>query len=235
VAVIVVPNLTTARIAQKATSTIPIVVRAGGSLATSELITSLARPGSNVTGISPLGREIVPKQLERLKQMLPGVTRVAVLQRVTDFTGTWKALEEAAQSWAMTLHRFVGREPTAFDSTFAAMTRAQVQALLVLGEPAFGSLQRQIADLAVQRRLPSMCQARAAVEAGCLMSYGPSGRGRGQQIGTYVDKILRGATPAELPLEQVMQIQFIINIKTAQALELTLPPVVLFQANEVIR
>lgn len=130
-----------------------------------------------------------------------------MLHGVPDFTGTWKALEEAAQSLAMTLHRFEVREPTAFDSTFAAMTRAQVQALLVLGEPAFGSLQRQIADLAVQRRLPSMCQSRAAVEAGCLMSYGPSGRGGGQQIATYVDKILRGATPAELPVEQVMQIR----------------------------
>ena len=97
------------------------------------------------------------------------------------------------------------------------------------------SFQRQIADLAVQRRLPSMYQSRAAVEAGCLMSYGPSGRGGGQQIATYVDKILRGATPAELPVEQVMQIDFVINLKTAQALELTLPPVVLFQANEVIR
>jgi putative ABC transport system substrate-binding protein len=233
--VIVVPNLTTARIARKATSTIPIVVRAGGSLATSELITSLARPGSNVTGISTLGREIVPKQLERLQQALPGVTRVAVLHGVTDFTGTWKALEEAAQSLAMTLHRFEVREPTAFDSTFAAMTHAQVQALLVLGDPALHSFQRQIAALAVQRRLPSMCQSRAAVEAGCLMSYGPSGRGGGQQIATYVDKILRGATPAELPVEQVMQIEFVINLKTAQALELALPPVVLFQANEVIR
>ena len=99
VAVIVVPNLTTARIARQATSTIPIVVREGGSLATSELVTSLARPGGNVTGLSTLGREIAPKQLELLQQMLPGVTRVAVLHGVTDFTGTWKALEEAPCRW----------------------------------------------------------------------------------------------------------------------------------------
>jgi putative ABC transport system substrate-binding protein len=233
--VIVVPHLTTARIAQQATSTIPIVVVGGGNLAMSELIASPARPGGNVTGLSTLGPEVVPKQLELLKQALPGVTRVAVLHGVTTFTRHWEALEEAAQALEMVLHRFEVREPTAFDRTFAAMTRAQVQALLVLGEPAFSSFQRQIADLAIQQRLPSMCVSRAAVEAGCLMIYGPSGRGSAQQIATYVDKILRGAPPAEIPVEQPMQIDFVINLKTAQALELTLPPVVLFQANEVIR
>ena len=235
VEVLVVPNLTTARIAQKATSTMPIVVRSGGSLATSELVASQAHPGGNVTGISSMSREIALKQLERLQQALPGVTRVAVLHGVTDFTGTWKALEEAAQSLAMTLHRFEVREPTTFDSTFAAMTHAQVQALLVLGDPALRSFQRQIAALAVQRRLPTMCTSRTAVEAGYLMSYAPSDRGRAQQIAVYVDKILRGATPAELPVEQPMQIEFVINLKTAQALGLTLPPMVLFQADEIIR
>ena len=131
-----------------------------------ELVASLARPGSDVTGISSLGREIVRWQLERLQLALPRVTRVAVLHGVTDFTGTWKALREAAQSSAMTLHRFEVREPTAFDGTLAAMTRTQVRERSSCSEGAepSRSFQRQIADLAVQRRLPSMCQSHAADE-----------------------------------------------------------------------
>ena len=144
-------------------------------------------------------------------------------------------MEAAAPSLGVELHLFEVPEPPAFESAFAAMTSAQVQALFVFGDVTYDRHSRRIADLAAQRHLPSMCADRAYVEAGCLMSYGPSGRGRGQQIAAYVDKILHGASPADLPVEQAMRFEFIINFKTAQTLGLTLPPAVLFQADEVIR
>ena len=133
------------------------------------------------------------------------------------------------------LHLVEVGEPTAFDSAFATMTRVQDEALLVLGDPFFVPYRQRIADLAAQHHLPSICWNRRYTEAGCLMSYGPSGRGSAQQVATYVDKILHGARPADLPVEQPMQFEFVINLRTAQTLGLTLPPFVLFQADEVIK
>ena len=145
-------------------------------------------------------------------------------------------MEGVARSLGVELHLFEVREPTAFDSAFAAMTTAHVHALHVLGDPSFAPHHAQIVALAAQHHLPSICSGgRSFAEAGCLMSYSPSGRGRGQQIAIYVDKILHGARPADLPVEQAMHFEFVINLKTAQALGLTLAPVVLFQADEVIR
>jgi len=235
VEVIVVPNATTAGIARQATSTIPIVVVSGGDLATSPLIASLARPGGNVTGIANLGPEVSAKQLELLKEALPEVTRVAVLRGLASFTPALQALEVAARSLAMELHLFAVRDPSEFDSAFAAMTRAQAQALFVFGDPSYFPYRQRIVDLAAQQRLPSICGGRLWGEAGCLMSYGPSNSGRGQQIAAYVDKILHGARPADLPVEQPMRFEFVINLKTAQALGLPIPPSILFQADEVIK
>jgi putative ABC transport system substrate-binding protein len=233
VEVIVVPYAATAGIAKQATNTIPIVVVGAGSL--DGLVASLARPGGNVTGVSNLSPEVVTKRLELLTQVVPGVTRVAVLRGPAPQTGLLRAMKDAAPSLGVELHLFEVPEPTAFDSAFAAMTSAQVQALFVFGDPSYVRHSRRIADLAVQQHLPSVCAERAYAEAGCLMSYGASGRGRGQQIAAYVDKILHGASPADLPVEQAMRFEFVINLKTAQALGLTLAPVVLFQADEVIR
>jgi putative ABC transport system substrate-binding protein len=133
------------------------------------------------------------------------------------------------------LHLVEVREPTAFDRAFAAMTRVQDEALLVLGDPFFSPYRQRIADLAAQHHLPSICRSRAFVEAGCLMSYGADELERARQVAAYVDKILHGAKPADLPVEQAMRFEFVINLKTAQTLGLTLPPVVLFQADEIIR
>jgi putative ABC transport system substrate-binding protein len=235
VEVIVVPTVTAAIIAHKATSTIPIVVMYGGNLATSELIASLARPGGNVTGLTDLPREIFPKRLELLKEALPGVTRVAVLRGLEPFTEALPVLEVTAQSLGVELHRVEAREPTAFDSAFAAMTSAQAQALFVLGGASVNAYRQRIVDLAAQQQLPVSCPSRRWVEAGCLMSYGPNVRGIGPQIAAYVDKILRGASPADLPVEQPMRFEFVVNLKTAQTLGLTLPAMVLFQADEIIR
>jgi putative tryptophan/tyrosine transport system substrate-binding protein len=235
VEVIVVPTVTAAIIAQKATRTIPIVVMYGGGLATSELIASLARPGGNVTGRADLPRETLQKRLELLKEALPGVTRVAVLRGLEPFTQELPVLEVAAQSLGVELHRVEAREPTAFDSAFAAMTSAQAQALFVLGGASVNAYRQRIVDLAAQQQLPVSCPSRRWVEAGCLMSYGPNVRDIGPQIAAYVDKILRGASPADLPVEQPMRFEFVVNLKTAQTLGLTLPAMVLFQADEIIR
>jgi len=234
VEVIVVPTATTAAIAKRATTTIPIVVIAGGALLETGLIASLARPGGNITGIHGRVRELTPKQLELLKQAVPSVTQVAVLGGL-QWSEIPPELEEAARSLGMELHFFKIHEPSAFDSAFAAMTTAHVQALLVLGDPFFAPYLHRIADFAAQQQLPSICMGRSYAEAGCLMSYGFSLRGQGQLIAVYVDKILRGAKPADLPVEQLTQFEFVINLKTAQALGLTIPPTLLFQANEVIR
>jgi len=144
-------------------------------------------------------------------------------------------LEEPARSLGLELHFFQVREPTAFDSAFAAMTTAHVQALFVLADPFFVSYYQQITDRAAQQQLPSVCGARSYVEAGCLMSYGNNPQERPQRIAVYVDKILRGAKPADLPVEQLMRFEFVINLKTAQTLGLTMPPLLLYQADEVIR
>jgi putative ABC transport system substrate-binding protein len=235
VEVIVVPNTTTGLIAKEATSTIPIVVVAGGAMLEFGLIASLAQPGSNVTGIATLGPEITPKQLELLKEAVPEVTRVVVLRGLAPQERELQAMEVIAQSLGVELHLFDAREPTAFESAFAAMTRVQAQALFVFGDPFFGPYRQRIVDLAAQYHLPSICPGRRYAEAGCLMSYGFNLSDWGQRIAAYVDKILRGATPADLPVEQPMRFEFIINLKTAQALGLTLSPHLLVLADEVIR
>jgi len=233
VAVLVVPNVATAQIAQQATHTIPIVVVRGGALLEAGLVASLARPGGNITGVHTRAYEIVAKQLELLKQAAPGVTQVGVLGGPS--WARLPPLEEVARALEMELHFFQVRDPSAFDSIFAAMTTAHAHALLVLGDPFFDPHLAQVAALAAQHQMPSICIARWYVTAGCLMSYGVSYLDVGQRIAAYVDKILRGATPADLPVEQPMKFELVINLKTAQVLGLTIPPTLLFQADEVIR
>src|SRR5262249_8833273 len=182
------------------------------------LIASLARPGGNVTGIAGLGPEISPKRLELLKEGLPEVTRVAVLRGLAPQTRELQAVEGAAQPLGGELHLFEAREPTAFASAVTAMTSAQTQALYVFGDPFFAPYRQRIVDLAAQYHLPSICSGREWAEAGCLMSYGFNQQESGQRIATYVDKILHGATPADLPVEQLMRFECVINLKTAQAL-----------------
>jgi putative ABC transport system substrate-binding protein len=205
----------------------------GGNLFGSDLIASLAHPGGNVTGISDFNPEIILKRLELLKQVLPGVARVAVLRGLA--WQTLPALGEVTRSLAIELHLFEVREPTAFDDAFAAMTRAQIQALFVLGDPFFDPYRQRIADLALQHHLPSNCEGRRLVEAGCLMSYDIIMPDREQRIAAYVDKILHGAKPGDLPVEQPTKFELVINLKTAKALDLTIPPILLFQADKVIQ
>jgi ABC transporter substrate binding protein len=196
---------------------------------------TLARPGTNVTGVATLAPEIEAQKLELLKEVLPGATRVAVLRGLSSYRMALPMMERTARTLGVELHLVEAREPTAFDSAFAAMTMRAADALVVLGDPFLFPYRTRIADLAVQHKLPSICTAREYVEAGCLMSYGDNRDDRGQRIAAYVDKILKGTKPAELPVEQVMHIELVLNLKTAKALGLTLSPVFLYRADKVIR
>jgi putative ABC transport system substrate-binding protein len=225
------------RAAKDATTTIPIVIMGVGDPVGSGLVASLARPGSNVTGLASLAPDLVEKQLEILTAVLPTVSRVAVLWNPAH-PGHALLLREAdvaAQRLGLQLHRVEARSPDAFDRAFAAMTRADAGALLVLGDTMVFQHRGRLAELAATSRLPTMYNIRPFVEAGGLLAYGPSPRDLGRRAAAYVDKILKGAKPADLPVEQPTRFELVLNLKTAQALGLTIPPSVLFQATEVIR
>jgi putative ABC transport system substrate-binding protein len=223
--------------ATDATTTIPIVMAGVGDPVGSGLIASLARPGGNVTGLTSLQSELVGKALELLTEVLPTVSRVAVLWNPANpahalgVPGT----EVAAQRLGLQLHLVEARGPDAFDRAFAAMTQASAGALLVMGDRLFVEHRRRLAELAAMNHLPTMHNIRPFVEAGGLMAYGPSPHDIRRRAAVYVDKILKGVKPADLPVEQPTTYELVINLKTAQALGLTIPPAVLFQATEVIR
>jgi putative tryptophan/tyrosine transport system substrate-binding protein len=186
-------------------------------------------------GLSTMSDQLTLTHLELLKEALPGITRVAVLRGLAPYDTIWPTMEVTARSLGMELRLFDVRDPTAFDSAFAAMTEAQADALLQLGDPFFFPYRAKIAALAIQHRLPSLCTVRPYVEAGYLISYGASVPDRGQRIASYVDRILKGAKPADLPVEQPTKFNLVINLKTAQAPGLTLSPTFLFRADEVIK
>jgi putative tryptophan/tyrosine transport system substrate-binding protein len=227
----------TALVARDATTTIPIVMAGVGDPVGSGLVASLARPGGNVTGLTSLQSERIGKALELLTEVLPTVARVAVLWNPANpahalaVPGT----EGAAQRLGLQPHFVEARGPEALDGAFAAMTSAHAGALLVMGDRLFVEHRRRLAELAALRHLPTMHNIRPFVEAGGLMAYGPTPHDIRRRAAGYVDKILKGAKPADLPVEQPTKFDLVINLKTAQALGLTIPPTVLFQATEVIR
>jgi putative tryptophan/tyrosine transport system substrate-binding protein len=223
--------------AKDATTTIPIVMMGVGDPVGSGLVASLARPGGNVTGLSFQSPDLVGKQLEFLKDVRPTGSRVAVLWNPANPVHTLQVQEAdvAAQRLGVQLHLLEVRSPEAFDSAFAAMTGAHAGALLVLGDTMMLPHRRRLAELAATSRLPTMHLIRPYVEAGGLMAYGPSALDIRRRAAVYVDKILKGAKPADLPVEQPTKFELVINLKTAQALEITIPPTLLFQADEIIR
>jgi putative tryptophan/tyrosine transport system substrate-binding protein len=223
--------------AKDATTTIPIVMAGVGDTVGSGLVASLARPGGNVTGVSVLQPEVVGKQLEFLKAVLPTVSRVAVLRNPANAGQALvvRAAEVAAQALGVQLHLVEARGPEVFDRAFAAMASAAAGALPVMGDPVFRQHRSRLAELAATSHLPTVYNDRAYVEAGGLLCYGPSHPDMYRHAATYVDKILKGAKPGDLPMEQPTTFELFINLKTAQALGLTIPPTLLFQATEVIR
>jgi putative tryptophan/tyrosine transport system substrate-binding protein len=235
--VIVAQGTPAALAAKDATTTIPIVIVGVGDPVGSGLVASLARPGGNITGVSLLAPDLVGKQLEFLKAVRPTVSRVAVLWNPTNpAQARWvREADGAAQRLGVQLHLVEARGPEAFASAFAAMTRAHAGALLVLVDNIFFEHRSRLVDLAAMSHLPTMYGGRAFVEAGGLISYWASVTDGWRRGATYVDKILKGAKPADLPVEQPTRFELIINLKTAEALGITIPPTLLFQADEVIK
>jgi putative tryptophan/tyrosine transport system substrate-binding protein len=235
--VLLVTNTAAVLAAKHATTRIPIVMAGVAYPVESGLVASLARPGGNITGLASLQHELIGKRLELLKAVLPTVSRVAVLWNPANpaHAVAVREADVATQALGVRLHLVEARGPDAFDRAFAAMTRAHAGALLVLGDPLVFEHRRRLVELAVRSRLPTMHNIRPYVEAGGLMAYGPRTTDLRRRAAVYVDKILKGAKPADLPVEQPTTFELIINLKTAEALGLTIPPTLLFQADEVIR
>ena len=227
--------------AQQATRTIPIVMVGSYDPVVEGFVASLARPGGNITGLSFLQIELPQKRLEFLKEAVPHSTRIAVLwsPRGPGYESRQPLLRNlAVAARALELHLHVAELDRAdeLDSAFAAMTRAGAEALIVIEDALLiGPLRGRIAELAVKHRLPAMCDWRHSVAAGCLMAYGPSQPDTYRRMATYVDKILKGTKPADLPVEQPTTFELVVNLKTAEVLGLTMPPTLLFQATEVLR
>jgi putative ABC transport system substrate-binding protein len=238
VEVIVAVGTAATRAAQQATRTIPIVMTGTPDPVGQGLVASLARPGGNITGVSLLMATLPGKRLELLKETVPQSARVAVLANPASpvYAARLHNLTEAADALGLHLHIVEVRRADELDTAFAAMTREGVDALMVLSDPALmDSLLERVADLAAMRRLPAMYDWKMYVEAGGLMSYGPSLPERHRRAATYVAKILTGANPADLSVEQSTKFELVINLKAAKALGLTIPPLVLFQADEVLQ
>ncbi len=224
--------------AQHATQTIPIVMETLTDPVLAGLVTSLARPRGNITGVAGLAPELSGKRLELLQAAVPGVARVAVLVNPANpnAPAVWGETERAGRALGVHLHRLDVRDPTQLDPAFAAMVTEQPDALIVLPDPMLSMQRPQIVDFAAERRLPAMyAESQGWTEVGGLMSYGPSGAANGRRAAYYVDRILKGAKPADLPVEQLMKFELIINLKTAKALGITMPPSLLLLADEVIQ
>jgi putative ABC transport system substrate-binding protein len=232
-------NTPTALAAKQATRTIPIVFSFAADPVTSGLVTSLARPGGNITGLSLLGPELVGKCLEQLKQVVPGVGRVALLWlpgAVPERTekDMLKEADVAARALGVRLQVVEARGPADFDRAFSDMTRARAGALAVLSGSMFFTERRRLVELAAKNRLPTVYAWRDYVDAGGLMSYGPNLADNLRRAATYVDKILKGAKPGDLPVEQPTKFELVINLKAARVLGLTIPQSVLSRADQVV-
>ena len=223
--------------AKNATETIPIVMIAVRDPVGIGLIANLARPGGNVTGVSGYaGLEIVAKQLELLKETVPKIRRVAILSNPTNAYHQLAIREVNVQArpLGLQLQFLEARGPNEFDGAFAAMAKERVGALLVLSDAMVNSHGTRLADLAARSRLPAAYGVRESVEAGGLMSYGPSFLDLFRRSATFVDKILKGAKPADLPVEQPTKFELVINLKAAKAIGLEVPPLLIARADELI-
>jgi putative ABC transport system substrate-binding protein len=236
---ILAPNTPAARAAQQVTSTIPIVVAAMGDPVEDGLVATLARPGGNITGLTFLGPELVAKRVGLLKQALPSASRLAALWHPGAFgerttADMLQATEAAARGQAIELQLVEVRGADEFDRAFAAMAAGRADALLVFPSTLLFSERKRIVDLATQQRLPSMSQAREFAELGGLMAYGASLTDLQRRSATYVDKILKGANPADLPVEQPTKFELVINLRTAKAFGLTISESFQLLADEVM-
>ena len=235
--VIVTGGATGTRAAKEATNTIPIVMTQDPDPIGNGFVASLARPGGNITGLSNLNRELSGKRLDLLKEIVPKLTRVAVFGTST-FPGTAQNLKEtelAAGALGLKLQYLDILGPQDVETAFRGASKGRAEAVLGLGGGLLNSQQTKVAELAAKSRLPAIYNIREPVEAGGLMSYGVSVTDLDRRAATYVDKILKGAKPADLPVEQPTKFEFVINLKAAKQIGLTIPPNVLVRADKVIK
>ncbi len=236
----VVPNDLTARAAKKATTTIPIVMWSSGNPIGTGVIASLARPGGNVTGLTSYNAELLGKRLGLLKEVLPKVSRFAFLNDASGETSASRTAFEEAQAPAKVLGvqllSVAVKTPNPdFEGAFRTMTKERIGGLITSPGPLMGFHRRRILQLVEQNRIPAMHSAQDWTAAGGLMSYGANQIDQSRRAAVYVDKILKGTKPADLPVEQPMKFEFVINLKTAKVLNLTIPQSVLFRADKVIK
>jgi putative ABC transport system substrate-binding protein len=235
--VIVTGGVGGTRPANEATNTIPIVMTQDPDPVANGFVASLARPSGNITGLSTLAPELSAKQLELLKEVLPKASRVAVLGTSTS-PSTAQALRDAelaARALALRLQYLDVRGPKDIEGAFRAASKEHADAVLMLGGPVLASQRTQIVELAVRSRLPAISRGQGDVEAGGLMAYGVSNTDLSRRAATYVDKILKGAKPRDLPVEQPKKFELVINLRTAKQIGVTIPPNVLARADRVIR
>jgi putative tryptophan/tyrosine transport system substrate-binding protein len=236
--VLVVRSLPAIRAAKQATKTIPIVMVTTQDPVATGLIDSLARPGGNITGLTGLTRELSGKRLELLKEAVPGISRVGVLGEASASVAAiaFKDYEAAARALKMQFLSLEVRGPNPdYEEAFQAAAMGRASAIITVTGPLTASYSKRIADLAQKNRLPSMHEGTQYVEAGGIMSYSSSDTESFRRAATYVDKILKGAKPADLPVEQPTKFELIINLKTAKQIGLTIPPNVLYRPDKVIR
>jgi putative ABC transport system substrate-binding protein len=222
--------------AKEATRTIPIVMAPVGDPVRAGLVASLAHPGGNITGAALYGSELTAKRVELLKEAMPGVARLAVLCNATNPFNQymWEDTQPAARALRIEPQVFMVREASELAQVFAAIQRSGADAVDVLSDAMFNTERRQIAMLAVEHRLPSMYEDREHVKDGGLISYGPSGAEVTRHAAVLVDKVLRGAKPTDLPIEQPTKFELVINLSAAKSLGLTISPSLLARADEVI-
>jgi putative ABC transport system substrate-binding protein len=237
VEILVVGGTKSAQLAKAQTTTVPIVFATSGDPVGSGLVASLAHPGGNATGISILSPELSGKQLELLKTAVPKVSRVAVLYNPVNpaTRDALNATRDAARALSLELQLLEIRQPKDLPGAFSALTGWRAGALLLLPDPVLGNELDRISQLAAKHHLPAMYVRREFAETGGLLSYGPSFPNNYRRTATYVHRILKGAKPADLPVEQPTKFELVINLKTASMLGLTIPQSALLQADEVIR
>jgi putative ABC transport system substrate-binding protein len=224
----------TAFAAQRVTKTIPIVMIASGGPVKTGLVSSLSRPGANVTGLTYYSVELVEKRLQLIKELVPAATHVGNRQSDHVF-GVYRAdAERAVDALGLKLVKAEASHPLDLDASFAAMVEGGAEALLVLTDPMLNAQARRIVELAGRHRLPAIYWGPSFVEAGGLAAYSADFASMTRRAADYVDRLLRGAKPADLPVEQPTRFSFVLNLKTANALGLTIPPALLARADEVI-
>ena len=234
--VIVAVTTPVAQAAQRATTTIPIVFAYVSDAVRTGLVASLARPGGNLTGHSDITTDLVQKRLALLKDVVPGATRVGVLENPSN-PGTeiaWNALESAARELGLKLYRSDVSKSGDVEPAFAAFTKAHVGSVIPVADFVLAAHRQSIAKMATSHRLPLMGWSKAWSTAGALLSYGTGSADMRRLVALYVAKILKGAKPADLPVEQATRLELVINLKTAKALGLTIPPSLLARADQVI-